>query len=161
MSVQVRRVVLGADGDGAVGVWFDGPSPHVHGVPGYPPELALVDLWYTVTAPTTPRVDTADRDVAIAPEPGGTLFRVVSFPPDGALPRDDRGQPALFWHETATTDYNVVLSGQLALLYDGGEVVLDAGDTLVVHGGRHAWSNRTTTVAVLATVGVADPSPPA
>jgi hypothetical protein len=115
MDERVRRVVLGADDDGSVGVWFDGPSPHVHGVPGYPPELALVDLWYTDAAPAPPRVDTAARDVAIAPEPGGTLFRVVRFPPDDALPKADDGTP---------------------------------------------WSNRTTEMAVLATVGVADPAAP-
>jgi mannose-6-phosphate isomerase-like protein (cupin superfamily) len=157
MDDDVRRVVLGADATGKVAVWFDGPSPHVHGVPGYPPELALVDLWYTDTTAAAPGIDTADRDVAIAPEPGGTLFRVVRFPPDDALPRDDAGNPARFWHETATTDFNVVLRGELALVYDGGEVVLRVGDTMVVHGGRHAWSNRGAGLAVLATVAVADP----
>jgi hypothetical protein len=158
MSDDVRRVVLGADESGAVSVWFDGPSPHVHGVPGYPPELALIDLWYTDAKPAPPRTDTADRDVAIAPAPGGTLFRVVRFPPDAALPKDDAGQPALFWHETATTDFNVLLAGELILVHAGGEVTLTAGDTTVVHGGRHAWSNRGADLAVLATVGVADPS---
>lgn len=158
MDDEVRRVALGTDVNGSVGVWFDGPSPHVHGIPGYPPELALVDLWYTDATPTTPRVDTADRDVAIAPEPGGTLFRVVRFPPDDALPKGDDGKAALFWHETATTDFNVLLEGELALVYDGGEVVLAAGDTMVVHGGKHAWSNRSGALAVLATVAVADPA---
>lgn len=159
MPEPVRRVVLGADAAGATSVWFDGPSPHVHGVPGYPPELALVDLWYTDSTRAEPRVDTADRDVAIAPEPGGTVFRVVDFPPDAALPKGDDGQPALFWHETATTDFNILLKGEIVLVFDGGEVTLAAGETMVVHGGRHAWSNRGTAVAVLATVGVADPAP--
>jgi mannose-6-phosphate isomerase-like protein (cupin superfamily) len=156
MDDQVRRVVLGADANGAVGVWFDGPSPHVHGIPGYPPELALIDLWYTDDEPVVPGVDTAARDVAIAPEPGGTLFRIVTFPADAALPKDDDNNPALFWHETTTTDYNVLLSGQLAIVYDGGEVMLEPGQTMVVHGGRHAWSNPGPGVAVLATVAVAD-----
>ncbi len=156
MGEAVRRVVVGSDTDGSAAVWFDGPSPHVHGVTGYPPELALVDLWYTDAQPAPPRTDTAERDVEIAPAPGGTLFRVVRFPPDGALPTDADGSPTLFWHETATTDFNVVIDGELVLLFDGGEVALSAGDTLVVHGGRHAWSNRTDRIAVLATVGVAD-----
>jgi hypothetical protein len=159
MPEPVRRVVLGAGADGTTSVWFDGPSPHVQGVPGYPPELALVDLWYTDATNAAPGVDTADRDVAIAPAPGGTLFRVVEFPPDTALPKGDDGQPALFWHETATTDYNVLLRGEIVLVFDGGEVVLTAGQTMVVHGGRHAWSNRSIELAVLATVAVADPAP--
>ena len=81
MDEQVRRVVLGTDVDGTVAVWFDGPSPHVHGVPGYPPELAPVDVGYTDAEPAPPRTDSADRDVAIAPAPGGTLFRVVLADP--------------------------------------------------------------------------------
>jgi naringenin degradation protein FdeH len=157
MDDQVRRVVLGAEPTGSVGVWFDGPSPHVHRVPGYPPELALVDLWYTGPEPAPPGTDAAARDMAIAPGPGGTLFRIVRFPPDDALPKDDAGNPELFWHETPTTDFNVLLSGELTVLYDGGEVLLARGDTMVVHGGRHAWSNRGTREGVLATVAVADP----
>jgi hypothetical protein len=86
MTATVRRVVLGAEPDGTVDVWFDGPSAHVHGVPGYPPELALVDLWYTAATPATPRVSAA--------------FRVVTFPPDTTLPTGDDGKPALFWNET-------------------------------------------------------------
>jgi hypothetical protein len=156
MDDQIRRVVVGAGNTGDVSVWFDGPSDHVHGVPGYPPELALIDLWYTDTNPVVPGVDAAARDVAIAPDPGGTLFRIVTFPADDALPKGDDGQPALFWHETATTDYNVLLAGTLAIVFDGGEVTLTAGQTMVVHGGRHAWSNPGPDVAVLATVAVAD-----
>jgi mannose-6-phosphate isomerase-like protein (cupin superfamily) len=156
MDDGIRRVVLGADAHGDMGVWFDGPSDHVHGVPGYPPELALIDLWYTDAAPVVPGVDAAAREVAIAPDPGGTLFRIVTFPADDALPHNDDGTPALFWHETTTTDYNVLLSGQLAIVYDGGEITLEAGQTMVVHGGRHAWSNPGPDVAVLATVAVAD-----
>lgn len=152
--MDVRRVVVGADDDGTTSVWSDGPSPHVHTLPGYPPSLDLVDLWYTdATAP--PGADTADRELAVAPDPGGALFRVVHFPPDAALPTGDDGAPALFWHATDTVDFNVVLSGTLSLLFDGGEVTLQAGDTLVVRGGRHAWSNRTDDVVTLATVAVA------
>jgi hypothetical protein len=55
MDERVRRGMLGAVENGAVGVWFDGPSPHVHRVPGYPPELALIDLWYTSGEPWSSR----------------------------------------------------------------------------------------------------------
>ena len=156
---EVRRVVVGTGADGVASVWFDGPSPHVHGVPGYPPELALIDLWYADPTPAPLGADTAQRDLQIAPGPGGALFRVVQFPPDDALPKTDDGKPARFWHETGTTDFNVLLRGELALLFDGDEVTLSAGDTLIVHGGEHAWSNRGTDIAVLATVGVAHPAP--
>ena len=144
-SVQpVRRVVVLADEHDVPHVVADGPSPHVHTLPGMPPDLGLTDLWYT--GPDADQQDGAARDLAVAPDPGGTLFRVVQFPPDGA------NEP--FWHETSTCDYNVLLAGELVLLGTDPEVVLHAGDTVVVRGGKHAWSNRTDALAILAAVSV-------
>jgi quercetin dioxygenase-like cupin family protein len=150
----VRRVVVRGDDDGTARVVDDAPSPHVHLLPGMPDDLALTDLWYTGEGAGGP--DAADRELAVAPAPGGSLFRVVQFPPDAELPTGDDGQPALFWHATDTTDYNIVLRGELVLLTDHGEVTLRAGDTVVVCGGRHAWSNRSVGAAVLGAVSVAD-----
>lgn len=150
----VRRVVVALQ-DGSPRVVADGPSPHVHTLPGMPPDLGLTDCWYTDGAPSDRRVaDPADRDLVVAPGPGGTLFRVVQFPPDAELPTDDEGRPTIFWHETPTVDYNVVLDGDLVFVTDRDEVALHTGDVIVVRGGRHAWSNRTAAPAQLATVGV-------
>lgn len=146
MTVRpVRRVVFLGDHDPAV--VEDAPSPHAHTLPGMSPDLGLTDLWYTDGAPddrTT--LDGAARDLAVAPVPGGTLFRVVQFPPD------DGRDP--FWHETDTCDYNTLVAGELTLLSEHGDVTLQAGDTIVVRGGRHAWVNRGTDVAILAAVSV-------
>lgn len=154
MIQPVRRVIVRGSSDGTARVADDAASPHVHTLPGMPDDLGLTDLWYT--GGTSAGDDPAARDLAVAPDPGGTLFRVVEFPPDTELPTGDDGAPALFWHATETTDYNVLLRGELALLTDHGEVTLRAGDTVVVTGGRHAWSNRTTEPAVLGAVSVAD-----
>jgi hypothetical protein len=43
----VRRVVVRAEPDGTAIVVADAPSPHVHTLPGMPPDLGLTDLWYT------------------------------------------------------------------------------------------------------------------
>ena len=150
----VRRVVV-ALRDGTPRVVADGPSPHVHTLPGMPSDLGLTDCWYTDGAPSDRRVaDPAARDLMVAPGPGGTLFRVVQFPPDGELETDDQGRPVIFWHETPTVDYNIVLDGDLVFVTEQDEVVLHAADIIVVRGGRHAWSNRTAAPARLATVGV-------
>jgi mannose-6-phosphate isomerase-like protein (cupin superfamily) len=46
-------------------------------------------------------------------------------------------------HTTDTVDVVLVLSGEVTLeLDDGAEVQLRAGDTVVQHGTRHAWRNR-------------------
>ena len=71
--------------------------------------------WCTDATSAPPGTDIADRDLEIAPAPGGTLFRVVRFPPDDALPKDDAGQPALFRHETATTDCNLLVAATVGV----------------------------------------------
>jgi quercetin dioxygenase-like cupin family protein len=147
MIEPVRRVVVRPDRDGKTTVALDGPSPHVHTLPGMTADLGLTDLWYTGDDAATGASDAADRDLAVAPPAGGSLFRVVQFPPDEA-----GSEP--FWHETSTVDYNVVLSGELVLQLDTGTVPLRAGDTIVVCGGRHAWSNPSTAPAILAAVSV-------
>ena len=63
MGPRNRRVVLGADAEGAVSVWSDGASPHVHTLPGYPDDLALVDLWYTGAQPAAPGSDAAEKGI--------------------------------------------------------------------------------------------------
>jgi mannose-6-phosphate isomerase-like protein (cupin superfamily) len=46
----------------------------------------------------------------------------------------------------------VVLSGEMTMLLDEGEVVLRAGDILVQRGTAHAWSNRGSEPVVMAVV---------
>jgi hypothetical protein len=151
----VRRVVVAGDDHGQAHIVADGPSPHVHTLPGMPADLGLTDLWYTDGAPSDPTsVDPADRELSVAPVQGGTLFRLVQFPPDDELPHDERGAPQLFWHETSTVDYNLLLEGTLWLLTGDDEIELHPFDVVVVRGGRHAWSNRADTPALLVTVGV-------
>lgn len=158
MIRPIRRVVAGAGDDGASRIIMDSVSPHVHTLPGMPDDLGLTDLWHTgpehATAGTNTAADAADREFTIAPDPGGTLFRVVQFPPDAELPAGPDGEPAVFWHATETVDYNVLLDGEITFLTEHGETALRPGDTLIVRGGRHAWSNRTATPAVLAAVSV-------
>ena len=45
-------------------------------------------------------------------------------------------------HRTETIDYAVVLEGQMTLVMDDQEIVLNAGDVVVQRGTNHAWSNR-------------------
>jgi quercetin dioxygenase-like cupin family protein len=53
-------------------------------------------------------------------------------------------------HTTDTTDFEIVLSGQVVLeLDDGAEVTLSPGDTVVQNGTRHRWRNPGTAPAVI------------
>lgn len=55
----------------------------------------------------------------------------------GHMEPDDPGM-----HTTDTTDFEVVISGEVVLeLDDGATVHLKPGDTVVQNGTRHRWSN--------------------
>ena len=45
-------------------------------------------------------------------------------------------------HTTDTIDYGIILSGEIDLELDEGEVHLGPGDVVVQRGTRHAWRNR-------------------
>jgi quercetin dioxygenase-like cupin family protein len=52
-------------------------------------------------------------------------------------------------HRTETIDYAIVVSGEITMLLDVGEVLLKAGDILVQCGTNHAWVNRSNAPAVV------------
>ena len=143
----MKRVVTGHDAQGrSVFVIEDSPQPVVLEKAG---GLRLTELW------ATPNEMRARR---IEPDPGGTVFRVIDYPPDSerlksidpeahfasmgaqAAPAEKRRHPGM--HRTRTLDYAIVLSGEIYAVLDQGEVLLEAGDVLVQRGTNHAWSNR-------------------
>jgi hypothetical protein len=66
-------------------------------------------------------------DVGI--EPAGTKWLIVKWQP---------GIEA-FFHRTDTLDYDIVLSGQVTLVLEEGEVDLHPGDSVVIPGVMHSW----------------------
>jgi mannose-6-phosphate isomerase-like protein (cupin superfamily) len=170
MSKSFRRVVTGHNGEGQSVFVMDADAPHVHaaGGPGRA-GVRVTELWETRSTPAdnASAGDPTDRPFNIHPPAGGSVFRIVEYPPDSALDEKpgDRfralgasdvaasmgGRHAGF-HKTATVDYVVVLSGEIFALMDEGEVRLQAGDVLVQRGTNHAWSNRTGEPAYLAFV---------
>ncbi len=160
MPKRRRRVVTGHDAKGRAVVLMDGEAPHSFFL-----EKAggLAD--------NSGAKDAADHDRRIEPVEGGTVFRIIEYPPDSVrlktLAPDSffaemgaqaagpahRRHPGM--HRTHTLDYCVVLSGEIYAMLDEGEVLLRAGDCLVQRGTRHAWSNRTEEPCVVAFVLVA------
>ena len=54
-------------------------------------------------------------------------------------------------HTTDTIDFDIVISGEVWLeLDDGAEVHLQAGDSVIQNGTRHAWHNRSSQPCTLA-----------
>jgi mannose-6-phosphate isomerase-like protein (cupin superfamily) len=131
--------------------------------------LRLTELWTTSETPAAyASADRARRERRIEPDPGGSVFRVIDYPPDRerlakirpeehfasmgaqAAPADKRRHPGM--HRTQTLDYAIVLAGEIYAVLDEGEVLLRAGDVLVQQGTNHAWSNRTDKPATIAFV---------
>src|SRR4051812_24347589 len=131
------------------------------------PGLTFYELYMTEGGPglTGQEPDPMLQGTKAFPGPGGTMFRLISYPPkrpegykpppgvtfESALnemsekvPRMgdhfDRSAPGM--HTTDTIDYGVVVRGEMTLeLDDGAKVSLRQGDCVVQNGTRHRWRN--------------------
>ena len=159
MVWKVRRVVTGHGADGKSMLLMDGHASNIKEMASMP-GLALTDLWETATAPASNAgsADAADRPIRLEPPRGGTILRIVEFPPDSAW-RNNADAHAAFdsigaghakdehsvdpmMLKTATVDYIIVLKGEIWAIMDKGETLLKAGDILVQRGTNHSWSVR-------------------
>jgi mannose-6-phosphate isomerase-like protein (cupin superfamily) len=168
LSKDIRRVVTTIDDNDKAVVLFDGPNPHnferAHGT--------VSRLFWATDQTPADLTGTADRAASvkgIAPPVGGSVLRIVDFPPTtpemealdlnyqqqhvGEL-SPKRGLPPRhpFMHRTRSVDYALVLSGEIDMLLDEGEIHLKAGDILVQQGTNHAWVNRSKEVCRIAFV---------
>ena len=154
---EVRRVVTKIDASGKATVMIDG---QVALMASRAP-VGVGEIWVTEKTPAelAPTEDRAHVKVGIQPPRGGTIFRIVEIPPTStAVEKLDintmmkvvgadapaKGLPPRhpMMHRTRSLDYAIVLSGEIDMLLDEGEVHLKAGDVLVQQATNHAWVNR-------------------
>jgi mannose-6-phosphate isomerase-like protein (cupin superfamily) len=174
MLKTVRRIVTANDEDGLSRVWMDGAAENTITV--------LTELW-TTGAGRADHASTVDRGAAsdkLEPPGGGTLFRFFQIAPESTvahltaaerrqadadwfasmngahLQPDTRRHPAM--HRSNTTDYIVLLSGEITLVLDKEERDLKPFDVVVQRNTNHAWVNRGTADALLMSVLVDDGS---
>ena len=157
MAQKIRRVVTGHDANGTAIIARDGDAENVRvrAANG----LTSTLLWVEDETPSdnTGDADKADCEIGVAPPDGGSVFRIVEFVPDddsvsnAEMKRElgldpDDGAPVRHpgMHRTRSIDYGIVLSGEIDMLVDDGEVHLKAGDVVVQRGTNHAWANRGT-----------------
>ena len=141
--MKVRKVVTGHDAKGRAVIVRD---EQVNGTP-IPGLGELAFLWNADEPATYP--DAGDNPAAsgIFPPVGGIRFVIATYSPefDVVAPEPlpgmhlkDGDQPGM--HRTDSTDFGVVLSGNVAIeLDDGVEVLLSPGDVVVQNGTRHRW----------------------
>ncbi|MDT9664877.1 mannose-6-phosphate isomerase-like protein (cupin superfamily) [Rhodococcus sp. OAS809] len=131
MSFNFRRVVTGHDDRGNAVVKLDSLVDSEPRAPGYEARV----VWCTSQFPPSNQEEDFDDG---APGPRGTrvLFRIGEF-----TPADFVG-PSM--HRTETLDVGLVLSGQLDMVLDGGEVIesLGPGDFVIQRGTMHSWVPR-------------------
>src|SRR5262245_55559056 len=163
----VRRIVVVDEGERSKAI-ADGPTPDVHTDPARP-GYASHRVWVSGTTPArlTER-ETLSAPHALEPPAGGSVRRVVAFPPDGSWqgkvgakevrayfsamgsPGASTHAPHPYMQKTRTLDFCLVLEGEITLVLDTQEVHLKAGDTVVQRGTNHAWSNRSSRPCVIA-----------
>ena len=167
----VRRIVVIDENDKSRAI-ADGPSPDVRTDPARP-GFASARMWVTDRTPARIKGvrETLDRPHTLEPPVGGSVCRVVTFPPDetykgkigvrevqaffaamgspGASTYSTKA-PHPYMQKTRTLDFCLVLEGEITLVLDTDEVDLKAGDTVVQRGTNHAWSNRSNRPCVVA-----------
>ncbi len=174
MVTKCRRVVTGLNEKSESVVLFDGDAQNVLLLPALP-GAAITELWVTGEMPVD-RLGDKDRGARPMkhdPDPGGTIFRIVELPPEKETPaglqsdavekifeamgsankpssQDRVRHPTM--HLTDSVDYLVLISGELTMIMDVGEVTLKPGDCIVQRGTRHGWANRGDKPVVLAAV---------
>ena len=154
---EVRRVVTTIDKAGKAVVLFDGAVP----LETMRSPNGAGDVWVTQAFPIDFNwtEDRAKTKVGLHPPKNGTIFRIVDFvpttqkiesmdvntmmkvvgdhaPAKGLPPR----HPMM--HRTRSVDYAIIMSGEIDMLLDEGEVHLKAGDVVVQQATNHAWVNR-------------------
>lgn len=166
---ELRRYVIGSDTSGRSRVTNTQIS-NAQSRDGY---FWRSTLWATRSYPP----DRSDPDVSAsitAREPGvaGAIFRALELAPDDPDPvrhrlvmaqtHDAVGQrfgptadelarhPGM--HRTATIDFVTCVSGEIYLMTDTDEAHMRPGDTAIIRGGNHAWSNRSDTPCLLTVV---------
>jgi mannose-6-phosphate isomerase-like protein (cupin superfamily) len=141
----VRRIITGTGSDGRSQVISIDDAPIVHRFDGPSGVEAVVrDLW-TTSPPAAldavePTLTPAGFDVRCPP--GATRWMLVEWEPGRSVPM----------HATDTTDYDYVVSGELTLLLESGEVTLEAGDAVVLPGVVHGWRTDQTRCTLLVTL---------
>ncbi len=169
---EARRFVTGLNDVGRSVVTFDDYAPNTKELEGWPGAY-ISEVWVTDSCPVDNGgdEDRSLRPIQHDPTPAGTIFRVVEIPPEKSFEADKIDTGAVFesmgsenrpsdndisqhpsMHFTNSVDYIVVISGEMHMLMEDGEVLLRQGDCVVQRGTKHAWVNRGETPCVIAAI---------
>ena len=168
----IRRIVTADDAGGRSHIAEDAPAGAARTVaerPGY----RAVNVWRTEAAPAPIAApdSIAQHKGILPPSNGGSILRIIDFPPESADPavrkqqiqatfggifsdaqHDKREGAHPGMHRTETVDYAILLEGEIWALMDDAQTLMRAGDVLIQRGTNHAWANRSDKTARIAFV---------
>jgi hypothetical protein len=183
MSIEVRRIVTGHDAEGKAVILSAGPPDRVVDLTERGPRF--YEIWNTRETPVRIDRDSPEpheEGITLAPPRNGTRIRVLDIPPEtrdmanmdaaearrhfemvkaGDASTRHEGAAHPFMHRTETVDYGIILSGEIYLIVDKGEILCKPGDIIIQRGTNHAWANRSSAVCRIAFIlidGVFDPA---
>ncbi len=170
MRQSVRRIVTGHHANGRSMVLINDAAPNTTEIKGWP-GLHVTELWTTEEMPVNNHgpADRGARALRHDPGPNGTIFRIVEIPPESSnsaidskaafehlgstnKPTAEDSAKHHSMHKTNSVDYLVVISGEMHMVMEDGEVLLKTGDCIVQRGTNHAWVNKSGKPCVLAAV---------
>ncbi|MGI8680408.1 MAG: cupin domain-containing protein [Jatrophihabitans sp.] len=160
MASRWNRFVVGPDADGKSAI-LEAEQTNVQEQPGF---FWRATLWGTKETPVDNSIE-GDRSLDVTtrePFPGGMLCRNLEIPPEPKDPdehrkvfaelnkeigqkiepsaEDSQRHPTM--HRTNTLDCITCVIGEVYLITDVDEVLMRPGDTVIIRGTNHAWSNR-------------------
>ena len=163
----IRRLVTGDDAHGRSSIVEDALATAIRTVAARP-NYRAVNIWRTEAAPApiqAPDTISAHKGI-LPPKNGGSILRIIDFPPESADPIERRRQIAATFgdmfsdadhdqrdgvhpgmHRTDTVDYAIILAGEIWAVMDQDETLMRTGDILVQRGTNHAWANRSHSTA--------------
>jgi len=170
MTTPANRFVVGPDPQGRSAVLQRGLT-NVQSREGF---YWRATLWATQETPVDNSID-GDRSqtdglgASREPFPNGMICRALEIPPDD--PDEDEHRRVLAdlneevhqkhqpsqtdlarhpsMHRTDTLDCLTCVRGEIYLVTDTDEVLMHPGDTVIIRGTNHAWSNRSNAPCLL------------
>jgi quercetin dioxygenase-like cupin family protein len=170
MTSPANRFVVGPDSQGRSAVLQRGLT-NVQSREGF---YWRATLWATQETPADNSIDgdrsqTDGLDASREPFPNGMICRALEIPPDD--PDEDEHRRVLAdlneqvhqkhlpsetelarhpsMHRTDTLDCLTCVRGEIYLVTDTDETLMRPGDTAIIRGTNHAWSNRSNAPCLL------------
>jgi quercetin dioxygenase-like cupin family protein len=133
VATQVNRFVIGPDAQNRSAVLQRGLT-NVQSQEGF---FWSATLWATEECPVDnmiagDRSQTPGLGESLEPLPNGLICRALEIAPGAGFPM----------HHTDTLDCLTCVRGEIYLVTDTDEVLMQPGDTVIIRGVNHAWSNR-------------------